>query len=400
MSAASLSLVTNVCRERSTCRVCEGSSLERVLDLGTHYLAGFVRERSDRLPKAPLDLVVCSDCGLVQLRHTVTPDLLWREYWYRSGINQTMRDALQDVVKDGLTYHERGTWLDIGANDGTLLSLVPAGFLKVGFEPAKNLLPWLTEHANLVVGDYFHTVDDLRGACQVITSCAMFYDLDDPNAIVADIVASLADNGVWINQLSHTPDMLAANAFDNICFEHVCYYDIEALHALYRRHGLFITSVKLNDLNGGSIRVAATKKRTDACSLGGVPRTRRDDLSAFAGRVVRWKALMERLLTSDLVARGDIWLYGASTKASTFLQYLDLPGLFIAAAERNPAKHGLVTAGTWIPIRSEEEFREAAPAFALVGPWAFAREVTEREKDLRAHGTAFIFPLPDPRFVL
>lgn len=389
--------------ERSTCRLCGGHRWITLLDFGQQYLVGFVKEADKNLPQAPLELMYCTECRLIQLRHTVSPDLMWRDYGYRSGVNATMRAALRDVVAEGLRFHTSGSWLDIGANDGTLLFYVPEGFRRVAVEPALNLQTALAEHAHEQHAAYFNADLFDTPRFHVITSCAMFYDLDNPHAFIRDIKTCLADDGVWINQISDTAQMVRQNAFDNICHEHACHYDIGTLERLYRDHGLMIVGVRLNDVNGGSLRVVAARQdsRFSGHQVGimDVPTVTEQELQRFCNRTVRWKELMLGLLEAMWI-KGPIWLYGASTKSAMFLQYLDQNHRFFAAADRNPHKHGLVMAGTWIPITNEETFRKARPAAALVGPWAFANEINDREAQTRANGTTFIYPLPDPRFVL
>lgn len=386
---------------RETCRACNSKGLATLLNFGEQYLVNFVKERDESLPKAPLEWCQCMVCGLLQLRHTVDGDLLWRDYWYRSGVNASMRASLTDVVSDGLRYHGQGTWLDIGANDGTLLSLVPTDrFHKIGIEPALNLGPVLEEHADLAIMDYFRGDLVKAHSCQVVTSIAMFYDLDDPHQFIDGIQRVMTDDGVWINQLSDTAQMLKANAFDNICHEHVCYYDLATLKRLYADHGLTIYSVSLNDTNGGSIRVVAGRNPEPAWSWSGVPSVTAGDVSRFCNRVVRWKDVMMQLILGGLMEGKALWLYGASTKACMMLQYLDLNERFFACADRNPHKYGLRMAGTWIPITDEVTMRSAKPDFLVVGPWAFRKEFIEREEQLRATGTTMLFPLPNPELVL
>jgi len=201
---------------RTTCRACGDPHLETVLDLGDQYLPRFVKDIDLSLPQAPLELVRCS-CGLLQLRHTVDPDLVFREYWYQSSINQTMKAALAEVVKDGTRYHRHGRWLDIGANDGFLLSQVPQSFQRIACEPALNLADKAKKHADLVVSNYFSGEIAAFHEADVITSCAMFYDLDDPKRFVRDIYKCLSPDGVWINQLNDSPTMLQMNDFGAIC---------------------------------------------------------------------------------------------------------------------------------------------------------------------------------------
>lgn len=389
--------------ERLTCRSCKQPRLESVIHLGHQYLSNFVREKDESLPRSPLELVRCHDCGLLQLRHSIDGDLMWREYWYRSSINQTMRDALQDVVRDGLHHHHEGVWLDIGANDGYLLSRVTSRFTKIGCEPALNLIPALEEHADKTIADYFtaERALEMADSYEVITSCAMFYDLDDPDRFVGDISQVLSPTGVWINQLSDAPTMLRQNAFDAICHEHLCYYDVPTLKHLYERHGLHIIGISHNDVNGGSVRITASKiyGHGDSPTLGIRP-VDAFEVQAFARRIREWKELMHNLLDMPIVRDSDVWGLGASTKGACMLQYLDRSDQIVAIGDRNPAKHGLMMAGTWIPVVDEITMRKALPRTVIPLIWAFEHEILERESALRAGGTRFLMPLPNPKFML
>lgn len=389
-----MSTETSVYETRETCRACSSPILNPVLDLGEMYLPRWVRTRDERLPKAPLDLVQCAPCGLLQLRHTVDPDLLYREFWYRSGINESMKRALRDIVETGLELHSEGNWLDIGANDGYLLSEVPNAFHRIACEPALNFKDELTKIAEQVIPDYF-SAESVGVQCHVITSAAMFYDLDDPNAFIEDIEKLLAKGGVWINQLNDAPTMIASNAFDSICHEHLCYYDVPTLSRMYRRHGLTIRKLIYNDVNGGSVRVVAT--RTPKSDPPGIAKVSHADALAFAARVHRWKQRMGNLIAS---AKGPVWGYGASTKGGTLLQYLDMNQHFVGIADRNPAKHGTMMPGCWIPVTDENALRHAQADMAVVLPWAFRDEFVKREADLRRDGTAMVFPLPNIEVVL
>lgn len=390
---------------RESCRLCDGKQLSLVLSLGDQYVVNFVREKDTTLPHAPLDWVQCDDCGLLQLLHTVSPDLLWGgDYWYRSGINATMKLALADVVESGLKLHNHGVWLDIGANDGTLLSQVPGTFEKIACEPSPSFHPLLEEHAT-VIPEFFSANHEMlrngeHGRCDVVTSCAMFYDLDAPNDFVRDVKLCLSRDGIWINQLSDTALMLKQMAFDNITHEHVCYYDIDTLKRLYDKHGLRILHVSYNDVNGGSIRVVADKRvGKPADGAAGAPRVHPGDTDRFADRVQRWKYRMRDLILG-MFGNQAVWAYGASTKGISLLGYLDLNNQFVAVADRNPQKHGLVMAGSWIPITDETTCRRARPGALVVLPWAFEKEFIEREQELINRGTALVMPLPNIKVVV
>lgn len=381
------------------CRACLDTRLELVLSLGEQYLVGFLKEKDLMYPRAPLDLVRCIGCGLLQLGHSMRPDLLWREYWYRSGINETMRNALRDVVRHALKYQTEGSWLDIGANDGTLLSMVPPEFAKTACEPALNMAPLVEEHADVVVSDYFSAAR-CPGPYSVVTSCACFYDVDNPGQWVEDIRSILTDDGIWVNQFTDAATMIEKNDFPNICHEHATFWDVFSLKKLYDQHGLHICSISHNDVNGGSLRVIATKIKTIP-DLAGMRRVTTASAAHFARRVMQWKHLMRDMIF-DLPGLKDepIWGYAASTKGSVMLQYLDASDRFIAIADRNPAKVGLRMAGTWIPITTEATMRATRPRFVMPLAWAFRKEFLERELTMRDQGTTMLFPLPNPELVL
>lgn len=394
--------ISKTFEKRDRCRACAGT-LSPVLNLGDQYLARFEDAVDIYLPRAPLELVRCDKCGLLQLQHTVDPDLMFREYWYRSGINKTMRDEMKDVATQALVFNdEGGAWLDIGANDGTLLACVPKEFVKIACEPSATFAHQLKEHADVVVSDYFsaQAIKD-RGEREfdVITSCAMFYDLDDPAIFVQDIAKVLAQNGVWVNQLNDSPTMLRNNAFDGVCHEHLTYWSVPQLKELYGRFGLKIVKVTANDINGGSVRVFAVHKDRNMDEIRNTFETpSAEDASLFAGRIARWKNRMSEVLNDEASRRGPVWGYGASTKAVSMLQYLNQHQCFVGIADRNPAKWGKVMSGTWLKVASEEEFRNANPNMAVAFIWAFRNEILARERQLMDSGTTMLMPLPDISF--
>jgi hypothetical protein len=387
------------------CRACGSSGLVEVLSLGEQYLCAFPTEINSMLPKAQLMLVRCASCGLLQLLHSTDVDLLYNEYWYRSSMNQTMRDALRDVVNTGLAYHNEGAWLDIGANDGCLLSHVPNEFTKIACEPAATFHAQLEEHADHVVGTFFSKAaveDKFDGKCAVVTSCAMFYDLDDPLGFCKDIASVLHRDGVWINQLNDSPTMLETNGFDGICHEHVTYWDVHQLAEVYRKAGLKIVEVTFNGVNGGSMRVVAVKSTMAMPEkrLEGLPKANTQAVSEFALRIPRWRRIMQDLLSDNARRNGPAWGYGASTKFTAVLQYLDASQTFLSVADRNHAKHGRYMVGSWLPIVSEDTMRRARPRLLVVGPWSFRNEFNAREIDLRRNGTTMLYTMPSIEMVL
>jgi NDP-4-keto-2,6-dideoxyhexose 3-C-methyltransferase len=409
---------------RHTCRVCEGQ-LEPVLSLGEQYISNFLLPEQPDGFKAPLELVLCTRCGLLQLHHTVPGKAMYQNYWYRSGTNQTMRTALAEIANtaEQLMHLQRGdAVLDIGCNDGTLLSSykIP-GIYRIGFDPAENLAVFSRKVADRIVNGFFAWEEferdpDLKTRRpKIVTSIAMFYDLEDPNKFVSDIKKIMDLDGLWVVQMSYLPLMLKQHDFGNICHEHLEYYSLESLEYLLRLHDFSVFDVQLNDVNGGSFRVFIRNRGADETQFGdatyrkqaaerlnalraqeakmglGEAKTYRE----FAAWVERIKDDVSKFINEEVHRGKKVAIYGASTKGNVMLQYFGLSHeLITAASERNPDKWGKVTVGTRIPIVSEEQAREAKPDYFLVLPWHFIEEFRDREKNYLLGGGRFIVPLP------
>jgi hypothetical protein len=300
--------------------------------------------------------------------------------------------------------------LDIGSNDATLLKgYETAGLRRVGIDPTVAQYREFYPPGILAVPDYFSAAIYGSAApkkAKVITAIAMVYDLQDPHSFVADIARCLDPEGIWIFEQSYLGTMLAHNAFDTICHEHLEYYSLGVLKRLLETHGLRIFDVAFNDINGGSFRIYACH---DAAGFRELPiveavcqreKEKGLDTPEPMRRLRRWSEEFReqlRSLLGDIKAEGKtVYLYGASTKGNTLLQYCGLDrATIVAAADRNPKKWGRRTPGTDIPIISEDDARRAGPGYFLVLPWHFKEEFVAREKSFLAGGGRMIFPLPE-----
>ena len=270
---------------RTTCRSCESDRLESVLDLGNLYVSNFADvPDSGRWPRVPLDLLLCGNCGLAQLPHTTPPEWLYTHYWYKSGISAIMRAALTDIARRAAHFvglHAGDSVLDIGCSDGTLLrSYVYDDVRRVGFEPAENLACEAAAGTNRIVPDFFSARPVAAEQFRVVTSIAMFYDLEDPSAFVADVASILLEEGVWVIEMHYLPMVLECNAFDAIWPEHIEYYSLSSLEPLLARHDLLVADVETNDVNGGSFRMYVVHRNSPAAS---VP-ARRERVNAMRAR--------------------------------------------------------------------------------------------------------------------
>lgn len=408
--------------ERTTCRGCQASTLTFIFSVGDHYVSDFVASGGGRT--VPLDVMLCDSeqggCGLLQLRHTVPPELLYQRYWYRSGMNRTMTRALEDITRTAERLVELKTGdivLDVGCNDGTLLrSYATEGLRLVGFEPAGNLLHDAQVGTEVIFSAFFQSgpfSERFGGAkAKIITSIAMMYDLDDPNAFIADLARCLDPDGVWLIQMSYLPTMLSNNIVDNICHEHLTYFSLSTLRPLLSRHGLKVVDVELNDVNAGSFRINVKHERCGTTPLQdrriallerserNLGLGRRGIYLEFVSRVMEVRQQLCSLIRDEVAQGKTIYVYGASTKGNTLLQFCGLDHrLITAAADRNPEKWGKKTIGTMIPIISEEQARAEQPDYFLVLPWHFLEEFLQRERGYLDAGGRFIIPLPRPKIV-
>ena len=416
------------------CRICGNANLVSILDLGQQYLTGvFPRSPAQPLARGPLELVKCvtekgSDvCGLVQLRHSCDPgELYGQNYGYRSGLNHSMVEHLRGKVaglRQLVPLRDDDLVLDIGSNDGTTLSFYPApsgpgkggNLTLVGIDPTAGKFRQYYRPDIRVIADFFSAAAFAAAfpgrRARIVTSLAMFYDLDRPMAFMEQVRDVLADNGVWHFEQSYLPLMLGRHAYDTVCHEHLSYYALRQIKWMTDRVGLKIIELSQNDINGGSFAVTAAKTSApypEAASILGEMLDNEtalglDGLTPFQELerfVLSHRARLLGLLR-QLRSQGKRVLgYGASTKGNVILQYCgltteDLPCI----ADLNPDKFGCVTPGTNIPIVSEAEAHKLKPDCFLVLPWHFRHGFLRREAAFLNSGGRMIFPLPELEFV-
>lgn len=410
---------------QTRCRICGNTDLITITDLGHHALSCRFPFKGEPTPMvAPLVLVKCDDitdperCGLVQLKHNVSPEeLYFHNYGYRSGLNRTMTNHLAQMAQENaMKVHqiEAGdVILDIGSNDCTLLKAYPFSpemVQYVGIDPTgAQFKQYYPPHVALEV-DFFN-YEAFSKVCpdrkaKIITSISMFYDLPSPMDFMRDIKRALHPDGIWVLEQSYIVSMLDTLSFDTICHEHLEYYALKQMKWMTERVGLKIVDVALNDCNGGSFRLtvahAESSYQPNQERLESLHKLERDlgldTLTAymsFNAQCEVTKTEIIRLLKDYKQSGKEIYLYGASTKGNTLLQYFGLDHTLItAAAERNVEKYGRRTPQTDIPIISEQEMRDKKPDVLLVLPWHFKQEFIEREQDYIKSGGIMIFPLP------
>ncbi len=406
--------------EIDNCRICHSPNLITVLSLGQQALTGvFPKHSNDNITTGPLELVWCTKCGLLQLKQSYNlSELYGNNYGYRSGLNISMVRHLTNKIKtleNFVKLSETDLVVDIGSNDATSLKAYTTKCKKLGIDPTGNKFKeYYTDNIDLIPDFFSAEIFSKKypdEKAKIVTSIAMFYDLEDPVAFVKDVETILSDNGIWHFEQSYMPSMLRTNAYDTVCHEHLEYYSFKVVKNLLEHCGLRIIDVQMNAINGGSFAVTACKKNAPYRSNNPVidwMLRQEDDMRLDTPkpyRIFEEKVYLHRKnlleLIEALINDGkQILGYGASTKGNVLLQFCGITRKHIPyIAEVNEDKFGCFTPGTHIPIISEEEARAMKPDYFLVLPWHFKHSILEREREFTENGGKFIFPLPEIEIV-
>ncbi len=416
----------NYAKRIDSCRSCGSKELSNILSLGDLYVSNFVNSKEEQGPRIPLELVLCNPengCGLLQLRHTTRPDIMWGDqYWYKSGINPMIKADLKDIVKKSKAISplkSKDIVIDIGCNDGTMLEYynIP-GLNLVGFEPSKNVAMEAQAKGINVINDFFnaksYTSKFGKEKAKIISAISMFYDLDKPNDFVDDVAKCLDKDGLFVIQQNYLASMLKNNAIDNICHEHLEYYSYSSLENLLNRHGFETFDVELNEINGGSIR-NYIKFKGGKITQSGEAKKRLNNIlqferenklntlktySDFTKRINSTKKELRSFLSEEKKNGKTICALGASTRGNTTLQYFELnPTLIDCIFDKNPDKEGKKATGSLIPVTSPDNINKYNPDYQLVLIWHIFKGIGEDEKKFVERGGKFILPLPEMKII-
>ena len=413
--------MTNEYTVINKCRICSNNSVNEILKLEPQYIATTFVTDNENNPmakiKIPLTLILCKKCGLVQLKETVRPDLLYKNYFYRTAINETMKRDLQDVVNyavENVKTESNDVVVDIGANDCTMVSMYPDHLKRFGIEPATNI-DWSNVSESItVVNDYFSKDIVLKATnykkAKIISATAMFYDFDDPNVVTKDIKDILHEDGVCVIQVSYLLDTIRDMNFYDVVHEHLEYYSLKSINYLMERNGLKVIDATTNFVNGGSLRVLVTHKDSRR------PKSKRyqeildeeekwnlEELDTYVQYEHKIKDIIKKsreFIVNEIENGGTVIGLGASTKGNVLLQICRIgKDLLPYISDRNKEKVGLHTLGTDIEIISEEKAREINPSAMLVIPWNFKEEILSREQNFIQNGGKMLFLMPKPYIV-
>jgi len=402
--------------EITKCRISEDETLIDILSLGKQYLTGvFPKSKEEKITRGPLDLVWGKKSGLLQLKHSYNLEEMYGDnYGYRSGLNQSMVNHLTNKIKQlerRVSFNTNDLVIDVGSNDATSLKVYSGDFIKVGIDPTGNKFKKYYKGNLKLIPDFFskeiffNEFPDIKA--KIVTSIAMFYDLEDPRKFASDIYEVLADEGIWHFEQSYMPSMLRTNAYDTICHEHLEFYSLKVIKELLESVDLKIIDVETNSINGGSFAVTAAKKNSKFVPnivlidwmLFEEKQMKLDTIKPyieFKEKIFKHRDSLKFLINSLVKSGKTVFGYGASTKGNVLLQFCEFTSNEIPfIAEVNEEKFGKYTPGTHIKIISEEEAKELKPDYFLVLPWHFKDNILSREKEYLKTGVKFIFPLPE-----
>jgi hypothetical protein len=405
----------------SQCRLCKSANLVGLLDLGEQSFTGiFPKSEHDKVPSGRLELTKCSHCDLVQLTRSFDSSLLYGQtYGYRSGLNDSMVRHLNSIVHGIVQRVDLANGdlvIDIGSNDSTTLRAYPDRNLDfLGVDPTGAKFKRFYPSDVRLVPEFFSAAA-VRNAvgpkkARVVTSIAMFYDLEAPGEFMKEVAAILARDGVWVFEQSYLDSMLRTNSYDTICHEHLEYYGLKQIHRMTEETGLKIMDVAFSEANGGSFRVMVSHKDSSypentALLQSILEKEDREGLYSlrtyekFAARVAEHKKTVHQFFDRAKAEHARVLGYGASTKGNVLLQYCGVGTRDMACiADVNEDKFGSFTPGTAIPIVSETAARKMKPDYFFVLPWHFRAGILNREKLFRKNGGKLVFPLPELEIV-
>ena len=391
------------------CKNCNNNFLKKIVKIGKQPLSGFFyKTKKTNLQKFSLDLFRCSECDLVQLSNLAnTKKMYGVHYGYKTSVSKMMISHLRKKAVRLKRYNflkKKSNILDIGSNDASFLKLLGKKFNLYGIDPSAK--KFNKEYKGMkLIADFFSkknitkNIKNTNIKFDLISSFAIFYDVEDPNSFCKDINNLLDENGLWICEFSYLPLMLKNLTFDQICHEHIMYYSFTVFEKIISNNNLKVIDIELNEINGGSIEVVVAKKTSERKSnIKKIKKIKQDEKKItkksyqnFSKRIQKVRDDLNVFIKKNYPIMG----YGASTKGNIVLNYSNLNSNKIKfICDANPKKYGKYTPGTNIKIISKEKMRILNPKYLLVLIWSFRSEIIKQELNYLNKGGSLIFHLP------
>ncbi len=393
------------------CRVCDGSSLALVLDLGVQPWGNDFLKPADvgHEPRYPLRVMFCETCGTAQLDYTVPKEVMFTDHTYVSGTTATLRRHFAETARyvDSAFFktQRQKSVLDIGSNDGTQLAEYRAlGYDVLGVESCGRVAQQANAQGLKTVVEFFDLplANRLGRKFDVINASGVFFHLEELHSVCDGIRECLSDDGVFVVQFLYMKNIADNDAFDQIYHEHLLYYNLATVEVLLNRHGMWAFDAYWSTIHGGSIILLATHqgRRTVSdrlCTMRGEELVAGANTKAFyddfANRTARNRERILEFVSSAKKGGKTIFGLGAPVKGNTLLNYCGIGTQYLdCLVERNPMRAGLYSPGMHIPIVLEHELQRLPDTYFVLA-WNFKREILERYSDLVRRGVEFFFPV-------
>ena len=397
------------------CRICNSKLNYKIVNLGKQPISSiFYSKKKNNLSKFSLDLYKCKKCKLVQfLRSVPIKKMYGLSYGYQTSISNLMLSHLKDKKKSlekKKIIRKKISILDIGSNDGSFLNLFDKSFKLFGIDPSSEKFKNFYRKNIFRINNFFsqkniHKFSKNNKIKQnnfdLITSFAIFYDINNPNLFCKEIYNLLNPKGYWVVEFSYLPLMLKNLTYDQICHEHVTYYSLTVFNYLIQKHNMKIVDVSLNEINGGSIEIICTRK-DNKCKINyqkihsllkDEKKINNSSFLNFNNRIQNVKLKLNNFFKKNKDRK--IIGYGASTKGNIVLNHCNIDNSKLnLICDANKIKIGLYTPGTNIKIISKKKMRKFSPEFLLVLIWPFRKEIIKEEIEFIRNGGKLVFYLP------
>ena len=396
------------------CRNCKKKEFDKISKIGSQPISSIFLKKKRKIKKFSLDLYKCKICKLVQLNKIPNlKDMYGKDYGYKTSVSNLMINHLKKKfshVNKIKLIRQNSNILDIGSNDGTFLNFFkkPKSKLNLyGIDPSASAFLSNYKKGINVIDNFFDEKLAKKYFIKnkikfsLITSFAMFYDVEDPNSFCKSISKVLEKNGLWIVEFSYFPLLLKNLTYDQICHEHCTYYTLQTFKNIISRNNMKIIDFNINKINGGSIEIICSQKvskfKINKKKIQNLLKEE-EKINTFDYKIfnLRVNASRENLLAFlSEVNKNEIIGYGASTKGNVILNFCKINNKQISyICDANPSKKGKFTPGSEIPIITKEKMRKIKPKYLLVLIWSFKKEVLLQEKKFIFRGGKLIFPLP------